>query len=60
MIMSGFRVLWAKESQLTGDTIRLFTKNKKADKFEVINKSFMVNKKDPELYNQVKSTRMDG
>ncbi len=53
-------VLWAKESQLTGDTIRLFTKNKKADKFEVINNSFMVNKSDPEIFNQVKSTRMDG
>jgi lipopolysaccharide export system protein LptA len=53
-------VLWAKDSQLTGDTIRLFTKNKKADKVEVINKSFMVNRSDPELYNQIKSTRMDG
>ncbi|MEO5946670.1 MAG: OstA-like protein [Chitinophagaceae bacterium] len=53
-------VVWAKESQITGDTIYLFTKNKKADKLEVFENSFMVNRMDPEVYNQVKSTRMDG
>lgn len=53
-------VVWAKESQVTGDTIRLFTRNKKADKLEVINKSFLVNLSDPEIFNQIKSTRMDG
>lgn len=52
-------VLWAKESQVTGDTILLFTKNKKADRMKVFENSFMVNKIDPEVYNQVKSTRMD-
>ena len=53
-------VLWAKESQITGDTILLFTKNKKADRIKVIENSFMVNKIDPEVYNQIKSRRMDG
>jgi lipopolysaccharide export system protein LptA len=53
-------ILWAKESQITGDTIFLFTKNKKADKLEVFENSFMVNRLDPEIYNQVKSTRLDG
>ncbi len=53
-------VLWAKESQVTGDTIRLFTKNKKADRVEVIENSFLVSQSDPELYNQVKSLRMEG
>jgi lipopolysaccharide export system protein LptA len=53
-------VVWAKESQVTGDTILLFTRNKKADRFQVFEKSFLVNKMDPEVYNQVKSTRMDG
>jgi lipopolysaccharide export system protein LptA len=52
-------VLWAKKSQITGDTILLFTKNKKADRMKVFENSFMVNKLDPEIYNQVKSTRMD-
>lgn len=53
-------VLWAKKSQITGDTILVFTKNKKADRIKVFENSFMVNKLDPEIYNQVKSTRMDG
>lgn len=53
-------VLWAKESQITGDTILLFTKNKKADRIKVFDNSFMVNRVDPEIYNQIKSSRMDG
>ena len=53
-------VVWAKESQITGDTIFMLTKNKKADKLEVFENSFMVNRIDPEVYNQVKATRMDG
>lgn len=53
-------VLWAKESQITGDTVLIFTKNKKADRVKVFNNSFLVNKLDPEVFNQIKSTRMDG
>lgn len=53
-------VIWAKESQITGDTVHVYTKNKKADRLEVFENSFMVNRMDPEIYNQVKSTRMDG
>ncbi len=53
-------VLWARESQITGDTILLFTKYKKADRIKVFENSFMVSKLDPEIYNQVRSTRMDG
>ncbi len=53
-------VLWAKEkTQITGDTILLFTKNKKADRMKVFENSFLANKLDPEVYNQIKSTRMD-
>ncbi len=53
-------VIWAKDSQVTGDTILLYTKNKKADRMKVFEKSFLVNKLDPEIFNQVRSTRMDG
>ncbi len=53
-------VVWAKESQITGDTIYLFTKNKQAEKLKVFENSFMVNKIDPEVFNQIKATRMDG
>ncbi|MBL7740558.1 MAG: OstA family protein [Chitinophagaceae bacterium] len=53
-------VVWAKESQITGDTIHLFTKNKKADKIEAYDNSFLVNRLDDQAFNQIKSTRMDG
>ncbi|MBL7729747.1 MAG: OstA family protein [Chitinophagaceae bacterium] len=53
-------VVWAKKSQITGDTILLFTKNKKADKLEVFERSYMISETDPGIYNQVKSSRMDG
>jgi lipopolysaccharide export system protein LptA len=53
-------ILWAKESQITGDTVLLYTKNKKADRVKVFFNSFLVNKIEPEVFNQVKSSRMDG
>ena len=52
-------VIWSKGSQITGDTIFLFTKNKKADRLKVFENSFLVNKLEAEVYNQIKSTRMD-
>lgn len=53
-------VVWAKQSQITGDTLLLFTKNKKADRVQAFENSFMVNQADSQVFNQVKSTRMDG
>ena len=53
-------VLWSKESQITGDTVFLFTKNKKADLIKVFDNSMLVNQTDPEIFNQIKSIRMDG
>ncbi len=53
-------VVWAKESQITGDTLLLFTKNKKADRLKAFENSFLVNQLEPGVYNQVKADRMDG
>jgi lipopolysaccharide export system protein LptA len=53
-------VVWSQNSQITGDTILLFTKNKKADKVEAFENSFMVNRLEDDVYNQIKSARMDG
>lgn len=53
-------VIWANNSQITGDTIFLFTKNKKADRMEVFDNSLLVNELQPEIYNQIAATRMDG
>src|SRR5205085_5203370 len=53
-------VVWSKENQVTGDTILLFTKNKKADRIKVFENSFLVNKVQADFFNQIKSSRMDG
>ncbi len=53
-------VIWSKGSQITGDTVLVFTKNKKADRIKVFENSFMINEVEPGVYNQVKSSRMDG
>ena len=53
-------VVWANNSQITGDTILLFTKNKKADKVQAFENSFLVNRVENDVYNQIKSSRMDG
>lgn len=52
-------VVWANESQITGDTILLFTKNKKADRMQVFKNSFIASFVKPDIFNQVQSTRMD-
>jgi lipopolysaccharide export system protein LptA len=53
-------VVWSNKSQITGDTIYLYTKNKKADSIRVFENSFMVSEVEPGVYNQIRSTRMNG
>lgn len=53
-------VVWAQNSQVTGDTILLFTKNKKADRVEAFPNGFMINHVENEVYNQIKGSRIDG
>jgi lipopolysaccharide transport protein LptA len=53
-------VVWSNGSQITGDTIHLYTKNKKVEKLHVFENSFLVNALDSGVYNQIKSSRMDG
>lgn len=53
-------VAWSKKSQITGDTIYLYTKNKKASRVQAFENSFMVNEVQGGVYNQIKSSRMDG
>lgn len=52
-------VVWANKNQITGDTIYLLTKNKKADKLEVLKNAFMINQVDKDQFNQVSSYRID-
>ena len=53
-------IVWANNSQISGDTIFLYTENKKAKRVQVFENSLLVNEMDPGVYNQIQSTRMDG
>ncbi|MBM3412492.1 MAG: hypothetical protein FJY19_03820 [Bacteroidetes bacterium] len=53
-------VLWSKESQISGDTIWLFTKYKKADRLTVFENSLIVSEAGVGIYNQVGAIRMEG
>jgi len=53
-------VLWANETQLSGDTIFLYTKNQKADKLLLDQNGLLVKESDPGLYNQIKGNQITG
>lgn len=53
-------VVWAKESQITGDTIFLHTKNKKPQRVEVWENAFSISKSNDEYYNQLKGNVING
>jgi len=53
-------VLWSGQSQVTGDTIYLFTKNRKAERLYVFEKGMIVNKGQNEFYNQIGGKTING
>lgn len=53
-------IVWSGDNQLTGDTIFLYTKNKKADKLFVWENALAVNKTGIDMYNQLKGNRLTG
>ena len=53
-------IVWASGNQITGDTIFLYTKNKKADRLYVFENSLVVNKAGPNQYNQIKGNTLNG
>ncbi len=46
-------IVWASQSQVTGDTIYLYTKNKKAERMFAFENSFAINRSGDSMYNQV-------
>ncbi len=53
-------VVWAKENQITGDTIYLYTKNRKPERMFVFENAMAISKVDStQYYNQVKSTTIN-
>lgn len=53
-------IVWAKESQITGDTIYLYTKNKKPDHIEVLENAFSISRSNDSFYNQIKGNVING
>lgn len=53
-------VMWASNSQITGDTMFLYTKNKKPDRLYVFENGLAINVSDTNMYNQIKGNRLNG
>lgn len=53
-------VVWAQENQIVGDTIYLFTENKKPKKFYAFENALAINKAEKDLYNQIKGNTITG
>ncbi|HRO46005.1 OstA-like protein [Agriterribacter sp.] len=53
-------IVWAKESQITGDTIYLYTRNKKPDHIEVLENAFSISRSNDSFYNQLKGNVING
>jgi lipopolysaccharide export system protein LptA len=53
-------VAWAGGFQVTGDTMFLFTKNKKPDRLYVFENSLVVGKAYSNMYNQIKGNTLNG
>lgn len=51
-------ILWSGNNQVTGDTIYLYTKNKKPDRVEVFENGFAVEKAGIDMYNQLRGNRL--
>ncbi|MES2776741.1 MAG: OstA-like protein [Bacteroidota bacterium] len=53
-------ILWANNSQITGDTIYLFTRKKVADRLYAFENGFIINKVNRTFFNQVKGRTING
>jgi lipopolysaccharide export system protein LptA len=53
-------VVWSGSSQVTGDTIYMYTKNKKPHELYVFENGLMVSKTGNDMYNQIKGNRLFG
>lgn len=53
-------IVWAQQNQITGDTIYLYTENKKPHRFYVFENALAISRAEKELYNQVKGNTIDG
>lgn len=53
-------VVFSKKSQIAGDTIHLYTKNKKAERVYVFDNGIIINELNPVMYNQIGGRTLNG
>jgi lipopolysaccharide export system protein LptA len=53
-------VVWSGQSQIAGDTMYLFMKNKKAERLYVFEKATIINKSKGQFYNQMTGRNLNG
>ncbi len=51
-------VLWMDSTQISGDSIYLYNKNKEINRVDIFNNAFIINLQDPNVYNQIKGKFM--
>ena len=53
-------IVFSRKSQISGDTIHLFTKNKKAERVYVFDKGMIINEVNNQFYNQISGRTLNG
>ncbi len=53
-------LVFSSNSQIAGDTIYIYTKNKKADRLYVFNNGIIINKLNTRMYNQIAGRTLNG
>lgn len=53
-------ILWSNNNQVTGDTIYLHTRNKKAERMDVFENGLLISKAHENMYNQIRGNRLNG
>ena len=53
-------ILWARGSQVTGDTMHLLTQNQKPKEFVVLERGFSVSRTPEDLFNQIRGNQLNG
>ncbi|HSH51046.1 MAG TPA: OstA-like protein [Bacteroidales bacterium] len=53
-------ILWAEESQMTAELVKVYTKNQKFDYFHLIGSSLVISEEGIDKYNQIRGKEMKG
>lgn len=60
VLMYGTPVLWSDANQMTGDTVRMYMKNKRPDFLNIKGNALVIQRDDSVNYNQIKGNDLEG